>query len=62
MSMLLNATTTSTVSEALATGLTTTASDIMSAVATILPIGLGVFGAFLVVKYGKKFFTKISNG
>lgn len=50
------------ISTALTSGLTTAAAEVMSAIATILPIGLGIFAGFLVVKYGKKFFNRVSNG
>ena len=56
---MLTATTTSGVSEALTTALSSTAGDITSVIAVILPIGLAVFSSLLVVRYGKNFFKAI---
>ena len=50
-----------TIATALTSGLTTAAADVLSAIATVLPIGLGIFAGFLVVKYGKKFFKTVSH-
>ena len=46
----------------LQTSLTACASNIMSALAVVLPIGLGIVAAMFGVKYGIKFFKSISKG
>ena len=43
------------------TAFTAIQTDAMSALTTIAPIAIGVFGAFLVWKLGKKFFSQIAK-
>lgn len=47
--------------DALVKGLEGTQAEVMSGVSAILPVGLGIFAAFVVVKLGIKFF-KIVTG
>ena len=56
------ATTISDVSSALSTALNTTASDMMSAVAAVLPEALTVAGAILVVTLGWRLFRNFTRG
>lgn len=56
---MLTATTTSGVSDALTTALSSTAGELASIIAVILPIGLGVFSSLLCVRYGKNFFKAL---
>lgn len=35
--------------------------DVMSFVAIALPIGLGIFGTFMAIRLGKKFFKSVAN-
>lgn len=46
---------------AVSTAFTTVQSDFMSVVTIALPIGLGIMGVFLAVKYGVKFFKSVSK-
>lgn len=50
-----------TITSALGTAFTSVSSDVMSAITTILPIALGIVGAFIVVKLGIKFFKSVSG-
>lgn len=52
----------STIVSALSSAFTTAVSDIMSAIGTVLPIGLPVVGAFAVITLGIKIFKKVSKG
>jgi type IV pilus assembly protein PilC len=53
---------TSTVGEALVTGLTETATGMISVVSSLLPIALGVMGGVLVISFGIKIFKKTPMG
>ena len=46
---------------ALTTALTTVKTDALSALAAVAPLAIGITGAFLVWKYGIKFFKKIAG-
>lgn len=35
--------------------------DVLGILAIVVPVALGIFGAFLAVKYAKKFFSSISK-
>lgn len=48
-------------STAMETGFTAIKTDVLGGLAKIAPIALGVFGAFLVWKYGKKFFSSVAK-
>lgn len=50
-----------TVSDALATGLTSVASEMTGMIQTMLPIALGVVGVGLAVTFGIKYFKKLTN-
>ncbi|MEG1810318.1 MAG: hypothetical protein RR232_01040 [Clostridia bacterium] len=50
-----------TSTQAMTTAFTTIKSDLMSAVGVIAPIAIGIFGVFLLWKYGKKIFKTIAN-
>lgn len=43
------------------TGLTDAVESIMTLIATVLPIGLGVFAVKIAIDAGKKFFSKVTN-
>jgi hypothetical protein len=46
---------------AMTTALTTVQTDALGAIAAVAPIGIGIMGAFLVWKYGLKFFKAIAK-
>lgn len=46
---------------ALSTAFTSISSDLTSALTTILPIALGVLGMGIVIRYGIRWFQKITN-
>lgn len=46
---------------AMTTALGTVKTDALSALAAVAPIGIGIAGAFLVWKFGMKFFKGISK-
>lgn len=46
---------------ALTTGFTTVAADMQGAITALLPIGLGVVGTVLAIKFGIKFFRGIAK-
>lgn len=50
-----------TVSESIGTALQTVASDAMDVLASVAPIAIGIAGAFLVWRYGMRFFKSISK-
>ena len=52
---------TSSVGEALVTGLTETATGMISVVSSLLPIALGVMGGVLVISFGIKIFKKVTG-
>lgn len=54
----LTAATAGTVTESLTSALSTTASDMMNAVSSIVPVAVPVVGAILVVTLGIKVFKK----
>ena len=58
MGMYLTAATAGTVTEAMTSALSTTASDMMDAVSSIVPVAVPVVGAILVVTLGIKVFKK----
>ena len=49
------------VSSAISTALTAVKTDTLEAIATVAPIGISIAGAFLVWRYGLKFFKSISK-
>ena len=51
----------STVGEALVSGLTETATGMISVVSSLLPIALGVMGGVLVISFGIKIFKKVTG-
>ena len=51
----------STVTDALTTGITTIGSDVMSAVGSVIPVALPVMGAIVVVSIGIKVFKKVAG-
>lgn len=55
------ATVTSTVSDALVSGLTSVATDMGSFITSVLPVTLGVVGAVIVVRFGIKFFRSLAK-
>ena len=61
MGMYLTAATAGTVTEAMTSALSTTASDMMDAVSSIVPVAVPVVGATLVVTLGIKVFKKFSK-
>ena len=50
-----------TISETMASGLTTVASDMTGMITSLLPIALGVVGTGLAVMFGIKYFKKLTN-
>lgn len=46
---------------AMTTALTTIKTDALSALAAVAPVAIGIMGAFLVWKYGIKFFKGIAK-
>lgn len=52
---------TSQVTSALTSALSSTANDVMSTITTLLPVALGVVGAFIAVKLGIKFFKQVTG-
>jgi hypothetical protein len=46
---------------ALTTALTTVKTDSLSALAAVAPIAISIFGAFLVWRYGVKFFKGLAK-
>lgn len=54
-------TTIETIKTALSNGFTSTAGDIMSVLALVIPIALGVWGAFIAIKFSKKSFQTVSK-
>ena len=52
---------TSTVGAALVSGLTETATGMISVVSSLLPIALGVMGGVLVISFGVKIFKKVTG-
>ncbi|MEW9097381.1 MAG: hypothetical protein AB2417_20095 [Clostridiaceae bacterium] len=46
-------------SDAVADALTATAGQITGTITAVAPIALGIFGTFMVWKYGKKFFKSL---
>ena len=55
------AATASSVTEAISSALSTTASDMMGAVSSIVPVAVPVVGAILVVTLGIKVFKKFTK-
>lgn len=49
------------ISDVMATGLTSVASDMTGMIQTMLPIALGVVGVGLAVMFGIKYFKKLTN-
>lgn len=49
------------VSDTLATGLTSVASEMTGMITSMLPIALGVVGVGLAVTFGIKYFKKLTN-
>lgn len=54
-------TTIADVKTSLSGGLTSTGSDMMDVLATVVPIAISVVGAILVVKLGMKIFRSLTN-
>lgn len=52
----------SSVTSSMSTSFQTITSDVLSAMGTIAPIAITIFGAFLAWKLGKKFFSRMTNG
>lgn len=50
-----------TIKTALVTGFTTTAADIMGLLALIIPVAIGVWGAYMAIRYGKKSFKIVAK-
>jgi len=50
------------ITSALQTAMTTVASDMTSAIGSILPIALGVAGSILVITLGWKLFRRFTKG
>lgn len=50
-----------TIQQALSNGFTSTSGDIMSTLALVIPIAIGVWGAFLLIRYAKKAFRSVSK-
>ena len=61
MGLYLTAATAGTVTEAMTSALSTTASDMMGAVSSIVPVAVPVVGAILVVTLGIKVFKKFTK-
>lgn len=61
MTNFLSAVTASTVTESLTSALSTTASDMMGAISSIVPVAVPVAGGILVVGLGIKVFKKFSK-
>ena len=51
----------STVRSALTTSLTTVGNDLQGVISDVLPIGLGIVGAVMVVVFGVKIFKKLTG-
>ena len=51
----------SNITDAFSTGLTAVQTDVMDIIGIALPIALGIVGVFLAVKFGMKFFKRVSN-
>lgn len=49
------------VSESIGSALQDVATDAMSVLSTVAPIAIGIAGAFLVWRYGMRFFKSISK-
>lgn len=47
--------------EAVTTALTTVKTDALSALAAVAPVAIAIMGAFLVWKYGVKFFKSLAK-
>ena len=52
---------TSSVAESVGSALETVSADAMSVLTTVAPIAIGIAGAFLVWRYGMRFFKSISK-
>lgn len=50
-----------TIKTALSNGFTNTAGDIMGVLALVIPIALGVWGAFIAIRFAKKSFNSVSK-
>lgn len=50
-----------TIKTALSNGFTSTAGDIMGVLALVIPIALGVWGAFIAIRFAKKSFNSVSK-
>lgn len=46
---------------ALSNGFTSTAGDVMGVLALVIPIAIGIWGAFIAIKYAKKSFNTVSK-
>lgn len=55
------ATTGGSVTSSMTTAMDTVKGDTLSAIGAVAPIGIGIMGAFLVWRYGIKFFKSISK-
>lgn len=51
----------SSITDTLSTSIGTIASDAMSAIASVLPVALGIMGAIVVVNIGIKVFKKVTG-
>lgn len=51
-----------TADTAVTTGLTTLADNAIATMGAVAPIAIGIFGVFLIWKYGKKIFKGVGNG
>lgn len=50
-----------TIKTALVNGFTTTAADILGLLALIIPVAIGVWGAYMAIRYGKKSFKIVAK-
>lgn len=46
---------------AMKTALESVQADVLTAIATVAPVGIAIMGAFLVWRYGLRFFKSISK-
>lgn len=56
-----DASTTSTVTSALKTGITTIATDASTAIGDVIPVALPIMGAMVIVSVGIKVFKKVTG-
>lgn len=49
------------VTEIVTTAMTSVSNDIMTTLASVAPIALGIFGSLMALRYGKKFFKVLAG-